>query len=80
VDWQRQTGVQISTSLHLEAATKFGTRFFRESNFENQKSRSAKYDDRRFGVSAWSSSPSFKAVLLALQVKRKLYFQSEQSP
>jgi hypothetical protein len=46
----------------------------------SKKKGSAKYGDRRFGEGAWDSSPNFKAVLLALQVKRKTYFESEQSP
>jgi len=57
-----------------------GYEIWDEIFFERRKSRSAKYGDRRFGEGAWDSSPNFKAVLLALQVKRKLYFQSEQSP
>lgn len=68
-DWQRRTGARRSESLHLEAISEIGRRNSRKSIV-----RLAKHDDRRFGVKAGDSSPSFQVALLALQVHSEFVF------
>jgi len=74
-DWQRRTGARHSESLHLEAISDFERRGF----FNEKLAILAKHDDRRFGVKAGDSSPSFQVALLVLQVQNVL-FQVTKSP